>query len=330
MTTRRKLLIAAGASLLLPIAPPLAQQKGRIWRIGYLSAYTRPHSVQADVSGAFLQGMRDLGYVEGSNFEVEWRFAEGQYERLAALAAELVKARVDVIVAVPSPAIRAAQRATTVIPIVMASTGDPVGAGFVVSLAHPGGNITGLSNIGGEITAKHLELLVAAQPKLARVAVLGNPGSTTHLTILKNVQASARKTNIQVVSVEARTPQEIERGFLSMRQERVDAVIVASDAVFINQSKQIADLAAKLRLPSIFGISEYAPAGGLMSYSPNRFENHYRTAAYIDKILKGAKPGDLPIEQPTKFELIVNMKTAKALGLTIPQSILVRADRVIE
>ena len=273
--------------------------------------------------------MRDLGYVEGKSFIVDWRFADGKYERLPGFAAELVKLNVDVIVAAPSPAIRAAQQATSTIPIVMAGTGDPVGAGFVVSLARPGGNITGLSNVGGEISAKYLELLLAIVPRLSRVAVLGNSGSATHSAVLKNVITSAQKLGIQVVSVEAQTPEQIERGFSSMPHERIGAVIIALDAFLAQQRKQIADLAVKFRLPSIFN-SAYAEAGGLIGYSQRTGENYQRAAVYVDKILKGAKPSDLPVEQPTKFELIINRRTANALGLTIPQSLLISADKVIE
>ena len=329
MNTRRRIVLALGAGALAAPLASFAQQKpAKVARIGFLCAGSA--SGYAPMVEALRTGLRDLGYVEGKNIVIEYRWADGKYERLPAFAAELVKIKVDIIVAAPSPAIRAAQQATTTIPIVMASTGDPVGGGFVASLARPGANITGLSNIGGEISAKHLELLMTTMPKLSRVAVLGNPGSSTYSAHLKNVQTSARKVNVRVVSVEARTPEEIERGFSSMSLEHIDAIIIAADAFLISQTKQIADLAVKYRLPSILGYSEYAQAGGLMSYSQNVLENYRRAATYVDKIFKGAKPGDLPVEQPTKFELVVNMKTAKALGIKIPDSILVQATRVIE
>jgi putative ABC transport system substrate-binding protein len=328
MNNRRNLLIVLGASVLAAPLGSFAQQPGKVWRIGYLSPGARPASLEAGVHGIFLRGMRDLGYVEGKNFVIEWRFADGKYERLAGLAAELVKLKVDVIVALPSPAIRAAQQATTTIPIIMGNTSDPVGAGFVASLARPGGNITGLSNLGGEISVKHLELLMAMVPKLSRVAVLGNPGSTTHSVHIRNAVTAAQRTDIRIVSVEARTAEDIERGFASMPRERIDAVIVATDNFFIGQRKLIADLAVKYRLPTIHGHSAHPPAGGLMSYAA--VVDSQRVAVYVDKIFKGAKPADLPVEQPTRFELIVNRKTAKALGLTIPPEIMVRVDKVIE
>jgi putative tryptophan/tyrosine transport system substrate-binding protein len=241
-----------------------------------------------------------------------------------------VRLDVDVIVAPSSSAIRAAQQATKTTPIVFISTGDPVGSGFVASLAQPGGNITGLSNTNLDVSAKLLELLVTMVPKLSRVAVLGNPGSSTHSAILKNVQAAARtRVGVRVLSVEARTREEIERGFARMTQERADSVIVAADAFLNQQAQYIAPLARKRRLPSISQPRIYAEAGGLMSYGQNTAESYRHAAAYVDKILKGAKPADLPVEQPTKFELVVNLKTAKALGLTIPESIRIRADEVI-
>jgi putative ABC transport system substrate-binding protein len=275
--------------------------------------------------------MGERGYVEGKNLIIEWRFADGEYERLPALAAELVRLKVDVIVASTSPAIRAAQKATTTIPIVFPTTGDPVGSGFVASLARPGGNITGLSNVNLDISAKLLELLMTMVPRLSRVAVLGNPGSSTYAAILKSIQAAALKiVGVRVFSVEARTREEIERGFVLMTQERADGVIVAADPFLILQARQIALLAVQHRLPSITQPPVYAEAGGLMSYGQSIADSHRYAAAYVDKILKGAKPADLPVEQATKFMLVVNMKTAKALGLTIPPSLLLRADRVIE
>jgi putative ABC transport system substrate-binding protein len=274
--------------------------------------------------------MAEFGYVEGKNVVIEWRFADGAYDRLPALAADLVRLNVDVIVAPSSSAIRAAQQATTTIPIVFLSTGDPVGSGFVASLARPGGNITGLSNTNLDVSAKLLELLMAMAPKLSRVAVLGNPGSSTHSAILKSVQDAARlRAGVRVLSVEARTREEIERGFVRMTQDRADGVMVAADAFLNEQSLHIAPLALKHRLPSISQPRVYAEAGGLMSYGPNTADSYRHAATYVDKILKGAKPADLPVEQPTKFELAVNLKTAKALGLKIPESIRIRADEVI-
>jgi putative ABC transport system substrate-binding protein len=278
----------------------------------------------------FLSGMRDLGYAEGKDFILEWRFADGQYERLPGLAAELVQLKVDVLIASGSPAIRAAQQATTTIPIVFPTTGDPVGSGFVKSLARPGGNITGVSNENVTVSAKLLELLKEVAPRLARVALLGNPGSSTYLTQLKNIQADAQTVGVQVLSVEVSTPEEIERAFSGMPQKRAEAVMFAADAFLSQQRQQIAALAIKHRLPSVTQQRSYAEAGGLMSYGNTAEENMRRTAAIVDKILKGAKPADIPVEQPTKFELVLNLKTAKALGLTIPSSVLMRATQVIE
>ena len=274
--------------------------------------------------------MRDLGYVEGKNLVIEWRFADGMSERLPGLAAELVQLKVDVIVAATTPATAAAQKATTTIPIVMASVGDPVGSGFVKSLAHPGGNITGLSNLTGDLGRKHLELLLILLAKLSRVAVLTNPANSTGATILTSIQAAAQRTGVLVLPIEARSPQEIESAFSLMTREKAEAFIMATDALFAQQYRQIVELASKLRLPSIDGLREFAEAGGLMSYGTNRAENYARAATYVDKIFKGAKPGDLPVEQPTKFELVVNAKTAKALSIKIPQAILVQATEVIE
>ena len=223
----------------------------------------------------------------------------------------------------------AAQKATTNIPIVMGTIGDPVGAGFVKSLARPGGNITGLTNISGDISAKHLEMLLSMVPKLSRVVVLVNPENPSNTMALRNVQAAARRTGVTILSFEARTPQEIENAFSQMPRQKAGALIVAREAFFNQQVRQIAELAAKNRLPTICGIREYVEAGGLMSYGQDQADSNRRAATYVDKIFKGAKPSDLPVEPPTKFELFINRKTAKALGLTIPQSLLISADKVI-
>jgi len=323
---RRGLLIALGASALVAPLLSFAQRPPKVWHIGYL--LPRPRS---DYDRAFLQGMGELGYVEGKNLVIEWRFADGEYERLPTLAAELVRLKVDVIVAPTSPAIRAAQKATTTIPIVFPSTGDPVGSGFVASLARPGGNITGLSNANLDISPKLLEFLLTVAPRLSRVALLGNPDSSSHSAILKSVQAAAlQQGGVRVFSVEVRTREEIERGFVLMTQQRADGVIIAPDALFTGQVRQIASLAAKHRLPSITQLRLHVEAGGLMSYGQHFRESYRRAATYVDKILKGAKPADLPVEEPTKFELVINRTTAQALGLTIPPSLLQRADQIID
>ena len=280
--------------------------------------------------GPFRQGMRELGYVEGKNLVIEWRFADTHYERLAGLAAELVQMKMDVLVAGGNDAPLAMQKATTKIPIVIASASDPVGSGLIKSLARPGGNITGLSTISNDLGPKRLEMLLGMVPKLSRVAVLVNPANTVHTRSLKKVQAAAQKLGVKILPVEARTAPEIENAFSVMAREKAGAVIVERDALFNQQVRQIAQLAMKHRLLSITGVREYVEAGGLMSYGPNNADGFRRAATYVDKIFKGAKPGDLPVEQPTKFELFINRKTAKTLGLTIPQSLLISADKVIE
>jgi putative ABC transport system substrate-binding protein len=305
-----------------------AQQQGKVWRVGFL--WPTSASLSSQNAGAFLQGMRELGYVEGKNLVIEWRFADGKLERLPDLAADLVQLKVDVIVAVASPAIGAAQKATTTIPIVMAITGDPVGSGFVKSLARPGGNITGLSNMGGDTGPKLFDLLLTVLPKLSRVGVLVTPTSTTYRAISESVQAAAQKAGVKTLVAEASSSQEIDNAFSMMVREKADAVIVGSSSFLTQQRRQIAELALKYRLPSMFAIRANVEAGGLISYGQNIADDFRRSASYVDKILKGAKPGDLPVEQPVSFELVVNLKTAKAIGLTIPQSILLRADEVIQ
>jgi len=304
----------------------LAQPQGKVWRVGILSPTSA--SLSSSNTNAFLKRMRELGYIEGRNLVVEWRFADGKLERLPGLAAELVQLKVDVIVAGGSSAISAAQKATTTIPIVMTSAGDPVRSGFVKSLARPGGNITGLSIMSGDTGAKLLELLRSVVPKLSRVAML--TPSATYGAMSQSVQATAQKTGVKTLVAEASTPQEIENAFSMMVREKADAVIVGSPTTFAQQHRQIAELALKYRMPSMFQDRVTVENGGLISYGQKFTDFYERSATYVDKILKGAKPGDLPVEQPVSFELVVNLKTAKALGLTIPQTILVRADEVIE
>jgi len=330
MNNRREFLVALGAGALALAAPPgaYAQQPGKVWRVGFLSPTSA--SVSSLNTNAFLKGMRELGYVEDKNLVVEWRFAEGKFERLPGLAAELVRLQVDVIVTVGSTGIGAAQKATSTIPIVMATAGDPVVGGFVKSLARPGGNITGLSSMNDDIGAKLLDLLVSVVPKLSRVAVLVSPTSRTFRAIAESVEAGAQQAGVKTLVVEASTPQEIENAFSMMARENVGAVIVGASTFFVMQQRQIAELALKYQMPSVFGNRVNVEAGGLMSYAQNIADSFRRSATYVDKILKGAKPGDLPVEQPVTLELVVNLKTAKALGLTIPQSLLLRADEVIQ
>lgn len=303
-------------------------QQSKIARLGLLE----PASAAgfAPWRQALLAGLRELGYVEGKNILIEHRWAEGKYARLPGLAAELVQMKVDVIVAASGPGIKAAQQATGTIPIVMVRTADPVGAGFVASLSRPGRNITGLSNIHIDVSAKYLELLRAAVPNLSRVAVLMNPSHPNHPAFLKPVQATAKANNVAIVPVQAGTASEIEAAFGAMAQERAGALVVLADPFFFAQARRIAELAAQQRMPTMFWSREPVEAGALMSYGQNNADHYYRAATYIDKILKGARPGELPVEQPTKFELVINRKTASALGLAIPQSLLVSADRVIE
>ena len=329
MNKRRMVILALGASALAaPLKSVAQQQPAKIARIGYLDAASATHSgSRADVLRASL---RELGYVEGRNIIIEYRWAEGKYERLPGLAAELMQLKVDLIVTAGTPAIRAAQQATTTIPIVMTATGDPVASGFVANLARPGGNITGLSNLSGDVSRKYLELLRVAVPQLSRVAVLVNPGNPINANFLKNIQAAAKTTGVNVSPVQASTASQIEDAFGAMTRARAGALIVLLDTFFITQSRQIAELAMKNRLPTIFGNREGAEAGGLMSYGQHLVEHFRRAATYVDKILKGAKPGDIPVEQATRLELVINRKTAKALGIVIENELLLRADKVIE
>ena len=330
MNRRRKLVIALGASALAAPFGLSAQPQGKVWRVGFLSQSVRPESFDSHFSSAFSRGMHELGYVEGKNLVIEWRYADNNTERLLVLAAELVQRKVDAIVASSTPATAAAQKATTTIPIVMTSTADPVGSGFVKSLAHPGGNITGLSNLAVDVGPKQLEMLRSMVPKLSHVNVLVNPTNPFHSEALRDIQDAARRTGVMILPIEARAPQEIDDAFARLGRQKAEGLIVIRDAFFNNQVRLIAILAAKKRLPTISGIREYVDAGGLMSYGRNLGESYRRAATYVDKILKGAKPADLPVEQPNNLELIINGKTAKALGLRIPQSLLIMADKVIE
>jgi putative ABC transport system substrate-binding protein len=270
--------------------------------------------------------------VDGQNIAIESRWAEGKYERYPALAADLVRLRVDVIVAVTGAATQAAQQATRTIPIVMSIANDPVGSGLVPSLARPGGNVTGISLMAPDVVGKQLDLLKEVVPKLSRVAILRNPANPASASNLREAEAAARALGVRLQALEARNPKEIDSAFAAMTRERAGALLILGDAVFGSQRRQIAELTMKRHLPSLFaqGSREYAEAGGLMVYSPNILDLERRAATYVDKILKGAKPADLPVEQPTKFELIINLKAAKALGLTIPQSLLRRADQIVE
>ena len=332
---KNKLAIAALVATLccsgLGSLSAFAQQPAKIWRVGFLTLKARPPSITADTIGGFSKGMSDLGYTEGKNLVIEWRFADGDAERLNGLAAELVRQKVDVLVASGPPATAAAKRATTTIPIVMVVSNDPVASGLAASLARPGGNITGLANYSADLGPKQLEMLLAMVPKLTRVAVLVNPANLSGAALLKNLESVAPKTGAKIFPVSARTPQELDTAFGVMTREKAGGVIVALDAFFIQQDRQIVQLAAKHRLPSISAVGRnHVEAGGLMSYGRDLFDQHRQMARFADKIIKGAKPGEIPIEQPTTIELFINGKTAKALKLTIPQTLLISADKVIE
>ncbi len=321
-------LVALGLGLLGASLPSDAQQPAKVPRIGFLSPRSPtddPHLLEA-----FRQGLRELGYVEGQTIAIEFRWAEGKYERLPDLAVELVRLKVNVIVTGPPPAPEAAKQATSTIPIVFAVTGDPVGQGLVASIARPGGNITGLTSIAPEVVGKQLELLKEVAPKVSRVAVLQNPSQTAHHLVLRQAEGAARALGVQLHILPARTPPEIDAAFAAMRSQRAGGVLVLRDGLFFTQRTQIATLAAKSRLPTVYGLREEAEAGGLMAYGASTPHMFRRAATYVDKILKGAKPADLPVEQPMRFELVINLKTAKAMGLTFPQSIFIRADHVIQ
>jgi putative ABC transport system substrate-binding protein len=328
--SRRTFLAGTGALLLAAPLATEAQPAAKIARIGYLagSLAARPH-----LREAFLQGLRDLGYVEGRNVVIEYRAAERKLERLPALAAELVALKVDVIVASGTLAALAAKQATRTLPIVFSPSGDPVGSGLVTSLARPGGNVTGLSALAPELVGKRLELLKQAVPGVSRVAVLWQPGAfgeRTEKDMLKGADVAARALVVQLQFVEARGPADFDRAFSDMTRARAGALTGLTSNMFVSERRRLVDLAAKNRLPAVYSVREFVDAGGLMAYGPNLVDLYRRAATYVDRILKGAKPGDLPVEQPTKFELVINLKTAKALGLTIPQSLLLRADEVIQ
>ena len=313
--------------LLMTVPPADAQQPGRIPRIGFLLPYSPGFDVRVE---AFRQGLREFGYVEGQNVAIEYRWADGRFEQLPDLAADLVRLKVDVIVAAVTQASLAAKQASSAIPIVMVSVSDPVGSGLVASLARPGANITGTSSMTAEVVGKQLELLKETVPKISRVAALWNPANPIFQAIQrKETEAAARTLGMQLRILQARGPDEIESAFATMARERTRALLVLGDPVFFSHRKRIADLAANGRLPAVGGTREFVDAGGLMAYGPSYADMYRRAATYVDKILKGAKPADLPVEQPTKFELIINLKAARQIGITIPPNVLARSDRVI-
>ncbi len=313
------------------LAAPLAaeaQQRRNVPRIGVLSTGSPPPTLAR--LEPFIQGLRELGYVEGQTIAFEYRFADGKPERLPGLAAELIGLKVDVIVTVGTPAAVAAKQATSKIPIVIAIAADPVGAGLVASLARPGWNVTGMANLDTELSGKRLEILKEVVPGLSRVAILWNPANPAHRPALGESEVAARAIGVQLQPVEVRAPNEFTSAFSAMSSERASALMLLADSMFSSHRARVVDLAAKSRLPSMFWVKDFVAAGGLMSYGASYPDLYRRAATYVDKILKGAKPADLPMEQPMKFELVINLKTAQALGLTIPQSLLFQADEVIQ
>ncbi len=331
MRGTRVALIAVFAVVVLTVSfGAEAQQSGKVFRIGVLSNVPPSTPEGAHLWGAFFQGLRELGYVEGQNITIEHRSSEGKYERLPDLAAELVALKVDVIVAPATQGPLAVQKATRTIPIVMINSADAVTAGLVASLARPGGNVTGISGLSPEIAGKQLELLKQTVPKVRRVAILSNPAAPGVAPLVTKVKDAARSLGVQLQVLEARGPDDLKSAFTATTRERAGALLVFPDGVFLLHRTRIVDLTAKSRLPALYAGEGWADAGGLMSYAPNAPDLFRRAASYVDKVLKGAKPGDLPVEQPTTFELVINMKTAKTLALTIPPSVLLQADRVIE
>jgi putative ABC transport system substrate-binding protein len=327
---RREFIRTVSVSLLAAPLVAEAQQAAKVPRIGWLPVNLAAGPVNLE---PFRQALRDLGYVEGRNLVIETRDAEGRLERLPALAAELVALKVDVIVAPGTPQALAAKNATRTIPIVFVGANNPVADGLVTSLARPGGNATGSSNFAPELVGKRLELLKEAVPGVSRVAVVWQPGAvpeSAERDMLKEAEVAARALGVRPQFVEARGPADVERTFSDMTRARAGALTLLPSAMFVSERRRLVDLAARNRLPAVYGSREFVDAGGLMSYGPNIADLNRRAATYVDKILKGAKPADLPVERPTKFEVVINLKTAKALGLKIPQSVLSRADHVIE
>jgi putative ABC transport system substrate-binding protein len=325
---RRTFLAGAAALCVVSPAARAAQSAGPVRRIGRLSPISA--AAEPPVIAGLRQGLRDLGWIEGENIAFEFRFADGRFDRLPQLAEELVRLKVDVIVAGSNPGAMAAKNATRDIPIVVVTTGDPIGGGLVASLARPGGNLTGVTALGQELTAKRLELLKEAMPGITQVAVLTNPGSPTSGPLLKEGEEAARSLGLRLTVLKASDAGEIDSAFAAMANARAEALMVPADIMFNSQTGNIAELAARHRLPATYGEREFVSAGGLMFYGASLPDMYRHAATHIDKIFKGAKPADLPIEQPTKFDLVINLKAARTLGIAIPPSLLLRADEVIE
>jgi putative ABC transport system substrate-binding protein len=323
---RRKLVLTLGAGALAGPLGALAQAQGKVYRIGYLSPGVTPSTLEA----AFFQGMRELGYVEGANLVAERRMAGSKYELLPALAADLLKSNPDVIVGVTTPGALAAKKASSTVPVVAIAVSDPLASGLAKTLARPGANVTGMSDATSDLVPKLLELLKAVKPALTRLALLVNPSNPNHLVYLKDFPLAASKVGVKVATFEASSAPDIERAFPLMQEARAEGLIVATDAILYNQGRLIAGLAIANKLPAVFAYRQDALAGGLMSYGPSTLDLFRRAAGLVDKILKGATPGELPFEQPTLFDLVINLKTANALGIKVPQSLLVRATEVLE
>ncbi len=323
---RREFITLLGGTAAWPLTAR-AQQPRRIPRIAVLNPGDGPSSPQI---GAFRKGLRELGYIEGQNIAIDWHFPEGGSESLPALARELVLAKPDAIVATGGPAVRAVMQATSTIPIVMSFSGDPVGTGLIDSLARPGGHLTGLSLMSPDLSAKRLEILKEAFPKISRVATFWNPDDAVYHLELQRTETAARALGVTLQPVEVRARGDFEGAFAAMARNGADALIVFAHGLTIANRQSLVGLANGQRLPAMYGLREHTVEGGLMSYGPSRAELYRRAAGYVDKILKGAKPADLPVEQPTKFELVINLKTAKALGLEVPPTLLARADEVNE
>ena len=319
---------------ILVVAVPLAvevmaqaQQPGKIPRIGFLGNSTA--ALEENLVEPFRQGLRELGYVEGKNILIEYRWAEGKYDRFPALIGELVAQKVDIIVTAGTPASLAVKKAAPSIPLVMAAAGDPIGTGLIESLAQPGGNITGLSGMVMDLEAKRLDLLREVIPKLSAVAVFWNPASPLQVNSEKEVQAAARASKMKVLSLGVQAPEQFDNAFATIRRERPHALLVLPDRLFLHNRARIMEFATKQRLPGVYAYVELVEAGGLMSYGPSYADMHRRAATFVDKILKGRKPSDLPVEQPTKFDFIINLKAANQIGVKIPPNVLARAERVI-
>ncbi|MBI3917029.1 MAG: ABC transporter substrate-binding protein [Betaproteobacteria bacterium] len=328
MTARRRWVIALAASVLLtaPLAP-LAQQR-KLYRIGFLGNSTA--ALEAHLVGPFREGLRDFGYVEGQNLRIEYRWAEGKYERFSTLIAELIALKVDVIVTAGTPAALAVKKATTSVPLVMVAVGDPVGTGIVSSLNRPGGNITGLTSIAQELDAKRLELLREVIPALSHIAVLWNSANPIQAIEQNRVRTAAQALRMTILSYGVQTEEGLEKAFATIVKEQPGALLVLADRLFLHHRKLIMDFAIKHRLPGVYAYRELVEMGGLMSFGPSYAGMHRRAAYFVDRILKGANPGDLPVERPASFELVINLKAATALGLTIPPSVLLRASEVIQ